>query len=120
MSFSGRYPEHDICENFNAIDVRELQRYTRMRPGSCFLKEWFRNGAPAGEAFIFTHADAITLVHRACLPGTSDAAGTLYVVNFKKQGAPTRGGYLEQVRGFARDPKDGLTPSRSGACVIRR
>ena len=24
MSLSGRYPEHDICENFNAIDVREL------------------------------------------------------------------------------------------------
>jgi hypothetical protein len=28
MPFSGRYPEHDICENFNAIDVRELQRKT--------------------------------------------------------------------------------------------
>jgi hypothetical protein len=38
MSFSGRYPEHDICENFNAIDVRELQRTTRLRPGSCFIK----------------------------------------------------------------------------------
>jgi hypothetical protein len=33
MSFSGRYPEHDICENFNSIDVRELQLKTRLRPG---------------------------------------------------------------------------------------
>jgi hypothetical protein len=32
MSFSGRYPEHDICENFNAIDVRELQRKNLLRP----------------------------------------------------------------------------------------
>ena len=38
MSFSGRYPEHDICENFNAIDVREPQRTTRLRPGLCFIK----------------------------------------------------------------------------------
>jgi hypothetical protein len=46
MSFTGRYSEHDICENFNAIDVRELQRKTRLRPGLCVIKEWFRNGAP--------------------------------------------------------------------------
>ena len=49
MSFSGRYPEQDICENFNAIDVRELQRKTRLRPGLCFIQKWVRNGAPAGE-----------------------------------------------------------------------
>src|SRR3984893_12837950 len=55
MSLSGRYPEHDICEDFNAIDVRELQRKTQMRPGLCFIKEWFRNGAPAGEVSIFIH-----------------------------------------------------------------
>ena len=72
MSFSGRYPEHDICENFNAIDVRELQRKTRMRPGLCYLKEWFRNGAPAGEVFIFTYPDAIILIHRACPPGATE------------------------------------------------
>ena len=59
MSLSGRYPEHDICENFNAIDVRELQRNTGMRPGSSFLKEWFQNGAPAGEVSIFIHPDAV-------------------------------------------------------------
>jgi len=72
MSFSGRYPEHDICENFNAIDVRELQRKTRMRPGLCYLKKWFRNGAPAGEVFIFTYPDAIILIHRACPPGATE------------------------------------------------
>jgi hypothetical protein len=71
MSFSGRYPEHDICENFNAIDVRELQRNTGMRPGSFFLKEWFRNGAPTGEVRIFIHPDAITGVHPACPPGAT-------------------------------------------------
>src|ERR1700730_18630110 len=46
MYLSGRYPEHDICEDFNAIDVRELQRKTQMRPGLCFITEWFRDGAP--------------------------------------------------------------------------
>src|ERR1700674_1219357 len=61
MSLSGRYPEHDICEDFNAIDVRELQRKTQMRPGLCFIKEWFRNGAPAGEVSIFIHPDAVIL-----------------------------------------------------------
>src|ERR1700720_3385508 len=68
MSLSGRYPEHDICEDFNAIDVRELQRKTQMRPGLCFIKEWFRNGAPAGEVSIFIHPDAVILVHRARFP----------------------------------------------------
>jgi hypothetical protein len=73
MSFSGRCPEHDICENFNAIDVRELQRKTGWRPGLCFMKEWYRNGAPAGEVFIFTQPDAIVLVHRACPPGSTES-----------------------------------------------
>jgi hypothetical protein len=71
MSFSGRYPEHDICENFNAIDVRELQRKTGLRPGLCFIKKWFRNGAPAGEVFIFTQPDAKILAHRVCPPGAT-------------------------------------------------
>jgi hypothetical protein len=73
MSFSGRYPEHDICENFNSIDVRELQLKTRLRPGLCFIKKWFRNGAPAGKVFIFTRPDAIILVHRACPPGDTES-----------------------------------------------
>jgi hypothetical protein len=73
MSFSGRYSEHDICENFNAIDVRELQRKTQIRPGLCFIKEWFRNGAPAGEVSIFTQPDAVILVHRACPPGATES-----------------------------------------------
>jgi hypothetical protein len=73
MSFSGRYPEHDICENFNAIDVRELQRKTGLRPGLCLIKEWVRNGAPAGEVFIFTQPDAIILVHRARPPGATES-----------------------------------------------
>jgi hypothetical protein len=73
MCFSGRCPEHDICENFNAIDVRELQRKTGWRPGLCFMKEWYRNGAPAGEVFIFTQPDAIVLVHRACPPGSTES-----------------------------------------------
>ena len=72
MSLSGRYPEHDICENFNAIDVRELQRKTQMRPGLCFIKEWFRNGAPAGEVSIFIQPDAVILVHRARFPGSTE------------------------------------------------
>ena len=71
MSLSGRYPEHDICEDFNAIDVRELQRKTQMRPGLCFIKEWFRNGARAGEVSIFIHPDAVILVHRARFPGST-------------------------------------------------
>jgi hypothetical protein len=58
MSFTGRYSEHDICENFNAIDVRELQRTTRLRPGLCTVPD-------AGEVFIFTYPDAIILAHRA-------------------------------------------------------
>jgi len=69
----GRYPEHDICENFNSIDVRELQRKTGWRPGLCFMKVWYRNGAPAGEVFIFTQPDAIVLVHRACPPGSTES-----------------------------------------------
>src|SRR6202521_5538201 len=73
MSLSGRYPEHDICEDFNAIDVRELQRKTQMRPGLCFIKEWFRNGAPAGEVSIFIHPDAVILVHRARYPGSTES-----------------------------------------------
>lgn len=76
MSLSGRYPEHDICENFNAIDVRELQRKTQMRPGLCFVKEfkeWFRNGASAGEVSIFIHPDAVILVHRARFPGSTES-----------------------------------------------
>ena len=73
MSFAGRYSEHDICENFNAIDVRELQRTTRLRPGLCVIKEWVRNGAPAGEVFIFTQPDAIILVHRARPPGATES-----------------------------------------------
>ena len=72
MSLSGRYPEHDICENFNAIDVRELQRRTQMRPGLCFTKQWFRNGASAGEVSIFVHPDAVILVHRARPPGATE------------------------------------------------
>jgi hypothetical protein len=78
MSFSGRYPEHDICENFNSIDVRELQLKTRLRPGLCFIKKWFRNGAPAGKVFIFTRPDAIILVHRACPPGDTAQAASPY------------------------------------------
>ena len=73
MSLSGRYPEHDICENFNAIDVRELQRKTRMRPGLCFTKDWVRNGARAGEVSIFIHPDAVILVHRARFPGSTES-----------------------------------------------
>jgi len=73
MSFSGRYPEQDICENFNAIDVRELQRKTRLRPGLCFIQKWVRNGAPAGEVFIFTQPDAIILVYRARRPGATES-----------------------------------------------
>ena len=73
MSLSGRYPEHDICENFNAIDVRELQRKTQMRPGLCFTKDWFRNGARAGEVSIFIHPDAVILVHRARFPGSTES-----------------------------------------------
>ena len=72
MSFSGRYPEHDICENFNSIDVRELQRKTGWRPG-LFMKVWYRNGASAGEVFIFTQPDAVVLVHRACPPGSTES-----------------------------------------------
>jgi len=73
MSFSGRYPEQDICENFNAIDVRELQRKTRLRPGLCFIQKWVRNGAPAGEVFIFSQRDAIILVYRARPPGATES-----------------------------------------------
>jgi hypothetical protein len=72
MSFSGRYPEHDICENFNAIDVRELQRKNLLRPGLCFTIEWFRNGAP-GKIFIMTQPDAIMLVYRARPPGATES-----------------------------------------------
>jgi hypothetical protein len=74
MSFSGRYPEHDTCENFNAIDVRELQRKNLLRPGLCFIKEWFRHGAPSGEIFIMTQPDAIMLVYRVRPPGTEHDA----------------------------------------------
>jgi hypothetical protein len=73
MSFTGRYSEHDICENFNAIDVRELQRTTRLRPGLCFIKVWSRNGAPADEVFIVTYPDAIILIHRARPPGATES-----------------------------------------------
>jgi hypothetical protein len=72
MSFSGRYPEHDICENFNAIDVRELQRKNLLRPGLCFTYEWFRNGAPSRKIFI-TQADAIMLVYRARPPDPTES-----------------------------------------------
>jgi hypothetical protein len=58
---------------FNAIDVRELQRKTQMRPGLCFIKEWFWNGAPAGEVSIFTQPDAVILVHRARPPGATES-----------------------------------------------
>jgi hypothetical protein len=71
MSFSGQYPEHDICENFNVIDVRELQRKNLLRPGLCFTIEWFRNGAP-GKIFIMTQHDAIMLFYRARPPGATD------------------------------------------------
>jgi hypothetical protein len=71
MSFSGRYPEHDICENFNAIDVRELQRKNLLRPGLCFTIEWFRNGA--GKILIMTQPDAIMLVYRARPPGATES-----------------------------------------------
>ena len=73
MSLSGRYPEHDICENFNAIDVREVQRRTRLRPGLCFVKQWVRNGAPAGEVSIFTQPDAVILVHRSRPPDATES-----------------------------------------------
>jgi hypothetical protein len=73
MSFSGRYPEHDTCENFNAIDVRELQRKNLLRPGLCFIKEWFRHGAPSGEIFIMTQPDAIMLVYRVRPPGATES-----------------------------------------------
>jgi hypothetical protein len=77
MSFSGRYPEHDICENFNAIDVRELQRKNLLRPGLCFTYEWFRNGAPSSKIFIITQPDAIMLVYRAGPPGAAMAGSSL-------------------------------------------
>jgi len=35
----------------------------------CFIKKWFRNGAPAGEVFIFTQRDAIILVYREGVAG---------------------------------------------------
>jgi hypothetical protein len=72
MPVGGRYPEHDICENFSAIDVRELQRKGQWRPGQCFGKEWFLDGAPA-KVFIFTHPDAVTLIHRARAPGAAES-----------------------------------------------
>jgi hypothetical protein len=61
MSLSGRYPEHDTCENFNAIDVRELQRKNLLRPGLCFTNKWFRDGAPSGDILIKAQPDAIML-----------------------------------------------------------
>ena len=73
MSLSGRYPEHDICENFNAIDVRELQRKNLLRPGLCFTNEWFRDGALSGKIFIMTQPDAIMLVYRARPPGATES-----------------------------------------------
>jgi hypothetical protein len=73
MSFSGRYPEHDICENFKAIDVRELQRKNLLRPGLCFTNEWFRDGAPSGEIFIVTQPDAIMLIYRVRPPGATES-----------------------------------------------
>jgi hypothetical protein len=69
----GRYPEHDTCENFNAIDVRELQRKNLLRPGLCFTNEWFRDGAPSGKIFIMTQPDAIMLVYRARPPGATES-----------------------------------------------
>jgi hypothetical protein len=45
----------------------------RWRPGLCFIKEWFRNGAPAGEVSISTQPDAVILVHRACPPGATES-----------------------------------------------
>src|ERR1700681_197955 len=69
----GRYPEHDTCENFNAIDVRELQRKNLLRPGLCFTNEWFRDGALSGKIFIMTEPDAIMLVYRARAPGATES-----------------------------------------------
>ena len=36
----GRNPQHAICENFKAIDARELQRKNLLRPGLCSILKW--------------------------------------------------------------------------------
>jgi hypothetical protein len=36
----GRNPQHAICENFEAIDIRELQRRNSLRPGLCSILKW--------------------------------------------------------------------------------
>jgi hypothetical protein len=73
MSLSGRYPEHDTCENFNAIDVRELQRKNLLRPGLCFTSKWFRDGAPSGDILIKAQPDAIMLIYRVHPPAAPES-----------------------------------------------
>src|SRR5690348_11833272 len=57
----GRY----TCEECISLDVRQLRRANRLRPGQRFRWAWSRAGEPIGDIVIETEPDALLLIYRA-------------------------------------------------------
>jgi len=54
------------------LDVRELARSGQLRPNTCSLSSWTRNGEPAGSINLRAQADALILDYRSKGPADSD------------------------------------------------
>ena len=52
------------CESCKALDVRQLHRSDRLRPGLRFSWKWTRGDIPSGDIQIMTENDAIWLIYR--------------------------------------------------------
>jgi hypothetical protein len=61
-----------IVEDYKAIDVRDLQRKDLLRPGLSGRWNWSRNGEPTGSVDFKTEHDAVVLMYRFRLRGTTE------------------------------------------------
>jgi hypothetical protein len=53
-----------VCEGCQSLDVRQLHRRDRLRPGMRFDWSWTQDTEPAGSISIETEQDALVLIYR--------------------------------------------------------
>jgi hypothetical protein len=59
------------CEACISIDVRRWHREGRLRAGQYFSSLWTRGGQPSGKINVRTECDAVVLIYRSRIQGTS-------------------------------------------------
>jgi hypothetical protein len=67
-AFGGR-PTVESCK---ALDVRVMQRMDLLQPGASGTSRWSRNGEPTGSVDFRTEPDAIVLIYRSRLRGSTE------------------------------------------------